>query len=72
MADAWNTLAGRPRCTKGDSNRPRKGDAVCWHGGAERANTDQEGKTHSYSARPCAEFYFSFYLFLLLKPCFSP
>lgn len=32
----------------------------------------QEGKLHSYSPSRCAEFYFSFYLFLLLKSCFSP
>lgn len=69
--EAWNLLLGIPRHTKGNFHRPRE-ENLAGQGGAGWANTGQERKLHSYSPSRCAEFYFSFYLFLLLKPCFSP
>lgn len=70
-AGTWNLLLGTTGCMKGNSHGP-KGEQPAEQDGAGRANADQEGKLQSYSPRRCAEFYFSFYLFLLLKSCFSP
>ena len=41
-------------------------------GQAGAAKVGKEGRQHSYSASRYAEFYFAFYLFLLLKSCFFP
>lgn len=70
-AGTWNLLLGTTGCVKGNSHRP-KGEQPAEQDGAGWANADQEGKLQSYSPSRCAEFYFSFYLFLLLKSCFSP
>lgn len=70
-AGAWLLLLGRRRDVKGNSHRP-PGRGPAGQDGAGQANAGQRGKLHSYSTSPCVEFYFSFYLFLLLKSCFSP